>query len=143
MLQLDPPGQCHPDVHPKYLLSTQKYARKNQKSKKRPKVAKKGDFARQISPCRKCFLRLFSCPSSRPVRDSCFTPPNFDQGLKPRIISDSCQAIKNDYLQSKKSKNGHFCTLKFGLKKKLQFFLPHLLGPLELVVLHLRTLIGD
>ena len=41
MLQLDPPGQCHPEVYPKYLLSTQKWARKNKKGQKWPKVAKK------------------------------------------------------------------------------------------------------
>ena len=34
MFQLDPPGQCQPEVHPKCLFSTQKWARKN---KKRPK----------------------------------------------------------------------------------------------------------
>ena len=34
MLQLDPPGQCHPEIYPKYLLSTQKWARKNKKKVK-------------------------------------------------------------------------------------------------------------
>ena len=34
MLQLDPPCQCHPEVHPKCLLSTKKWARKNQKMSK-------------------------------------------------------------------------------------------------------------
>ena len=77
MLQLDPPGQCHPEVYPKYLLSTQKWARKN---KKRPKVAKKVILLVKIRPLENVFYA--------------FSPV-------------------------------------------------HLLGPSELVVLHLRTLIGD
>ena len=50
MLQLDPPGQCHPDVHAKYLLSTQKWARKTKKGQKRPKVAKKVILLVKIRP---------------------------------------------------------------------------------------------
>ena len=57
MLQLDPPCQCHPEVHPKCLLSTKKLARKKQKMSK---TAKKGDFVRQNSPLRKCFFFTFS-----------------------------------------------------------------------------------
>ena len=56
MLQLDPPGQWHPKVHPKLLLSSQKWARKN---KKKVKIAKngqkKGDFVRKKTPIRKLF----------------------------------------------------------------------------------------
>ena len=123
MLQLDPPGQCHPEVHPKYLLSTQKWARKNKKRSKTAKSSQKGDFARQNSPLRKCFLRLFSCPSSPSVRASRFAPPNFDRGLKTRISSDDRRSIKNDHLQCEKLKNGPFCALKCGpLKKNWQFF---------------------
>ena len=54
MFQLDPPGQCQPEVHPKCLFSTQKGARKN---KKRPK--KEGDFVRQNSPFKKMFFLPF------------------------------------------------------------------------------------
>ena len=51
MLQLVPPGQCHPEVYPKYLLSTQKWARKKQKKgQKRPKVAKKVILLVKIRP---------------------------------------------------------------------------------------------
>ena len=123
MLQLDPPGQCHPDVHPKYLLSTQKWAGKNQKRSKTVQSSQKVDFVRQNSPLRKCFLRLFSCPSSQPVRAGRFAPPNFDRGLKTRISSDDHRSIKNDHLQCEKLKNGLFCALKFGpMKKKIQNF---------------------
>ena len=70
MLQLDPPGQCHPEVHPRCLLSTQRLAGKNQKSSK---TAKKGYFVRQNSLLRKCFLCLFPvhlvCLSERFVLD--------------------------------------------------------------------------
>merc|ERR1711942_525899 len=83
----DPPDQCHPDVHAKYLLSTQKLARKSQKRSKMAKSSQKGDFARQNSLLRRWFLHLFSCPSSRPVRARRFAPPNFDRGLKTRISS--------------------------------------------------------
>merc|ERR1712115_619350 len=125
------------------------YLSKNgpEKNKKRSKTAKssqKGDFARQNSPLRKCFLRLFSCPSSRPVRAGRFPPPNFDRGLKTRISSDDRRSIKNDHLQCEKLRNGPFCTLKCRpLKKILNYFFAHLLGPSELVILHPRTLIGD
>ena len=123
MLQLDPPGQCHPDVHAKYLLSTQKLARKNQKRSKMAKSSQKGNIARQNSPLRKWFLRLFSCPSSRPVRAGRFAPPNFDRGLKTRISSDDRRSIKNDHLQCEKLKNRPFCALKCGpLKKKSSIF---------------------
>ena len=94
------------------------YPKMGQKKPKRSKTAKssqKSDFAHQNSPLRKCFFHLFSCPSSRPVRAGRFAPLNFDRGLKTRISSDDRQGIKNDYLQSKKLKNGAFCTLKFGL----------------------------
>ena len=123
MLQLDPPGQWHPKVHAKYLLSTQKWTGKKQKRSKTAKSSQKGDFARQNSPLRKCFLRLFSCPSSRPVRASRFAPPNFDRGLKTRISSDDRRSIKNDHLQCEKLKNRPFCALKCGpLKKNRKFF---------------------
>ena len=123
MLQLDPPGQCHPAVHPKYLLSSQKWARKNRIRSKTVKSSQKGDFARQNSPLRKWFLRLFSCPSSRPVRAGRFPPPNFDRGLKTRISSDDRRSIKNDHLQCEKLKNRPFCALKCGpLKKKSSIF---------------------
>ena len=88
-----------------------------EKTKKRSKTAKssqKGDFARQNSPLRKCFLRLFSCPSSRPVRASRVAPPNIDWGLKTRICSDDRRAIKNDHLQCEKLKNRPFCALQCG-----------------------------
>ena len=125
MLQLDPPGQCHPDVHAKYLLSTQKLARKSQKRSKMAKSSQKGNIARQSSLLRRWFLRLFSCPSSRPVRARRFAPPNFDRGLKTRICSDDRRAIKNDHLQCGKLKNGPVCALKCGrLKKKFEFFFP-------------------
>ena len=94
MLQLDPPGQCHPEVHPKYLLSTQKWDRKKQKRSKTAKSSQKGDFARQNSPLRKWFLRLFSCPSSQLIRAGRLAPPYFDRGLKMRISSDDRQSIK-------------------------------------------------
>ena len=58
------------------------------KGQKRPKVAKKDDFACQNSPLRKCFLRLFSCLSCWPVRAGRSGPFNFDQGLKTWISSD-------------------------------------------------------
>ena len=87
------------------------------------KSSQKGDFARQNSPLRKWFLRLFSCPSSRPVRASRFAPPNFARGLKTRISSDDRRSIKNDHLQCEKLKNGPFCTLKCDpLKKNRKFF---------------------
>ena len=57
MLQLDPPCQCHPEVHPKCLLSTKKFARKKQKMSK---TAKKDDFVHQNCPLRKCFFFTFS-----------------------------------------------------------------------------------
>ena len=127
MLQLDPPGQCHPEVHAKYLLSTQKWNRKNQKRSKTAKSSQKVDFARQNSPLRKWFLRLFSCPSSRPVRAGHFAPPNFDRGLKTRISSDDRRSIKNDHLQCEKLENWPFCALKFRpLKKNFEFFFAHL-----------------
>ena len=123
MLQLDPPGQCHPEVHAKYLLSTQKWNRKNQKRSKTAKSSQKGNFARQNLPLRKCCLRLFSCPSLRPVRTGRFAPPNFDRGLKTRISSDDRRSIKNDHLQCEKLKNRPFCALKCGpLKKKSSIF---------------------
>ena len=85
---------------------------------------------------RKCILRLFSCPSSRPVRAGRFAPPNFDRGLKTGISSDDRRSIKNDHLQCEKLENGPFCTLKCGpLKKNRQIFFAHLLGPSKLVVL--------
>ena len=55
MLKLDPPGQCHPDVHPKYLLSTQKWAGKKQKRSKTAQSSQKVDFVRQNLPLRKFF----------------------------------------------------------------------------------------
>ena len=43
--QLDPSGRCYPEAHPKYLVSTQKWAYKSQKkSQKWPKLRKKEDF---------------------------------------------------------------------------------------------------
>ena len=123
MLQLDPPGQCHPDVHAKYLLSTQKLARKSQKRSKMAKSSQKGNIARQSSLLRIWFWRLFSCPSSRPVRAGRFAPPNFDRGLKTRISSDDRRSIKNDHLQCEKLKKRPFCVLKFSpLKKKCWIF---------------------
>ena len=123
MLQLDPPGQCHPDVHAKYLLSTQKLARKSQKRSKMAKSSQKGNIARQSSLLRRWFLRLFSCPSSRPVRARRFAPPNFDRGRKTKISSNDRRAVENDHLQCEKLKNRPFCALKFGpLKKNFEFF---------------------
>ena len=74
ILQLDPPLQCHPEVHPKCLLSTKKLARENQKMSK---TAKKGWFC--LSKC--VFFRLFSNPSCWPVREVCSRPINFNRGF--------------------------------------------------------------
>ena len=75
------------------------------------------------------FLRIFSCPSSRPVRARRFAPPNFDRGLKTRISSDNRRSIKNDHLQCEKLENRPFCALKFGpLKKKIWIFFSPILS---------------
>ena len=51
MCQLDPSGRCYPEAHPKYLVSTQKWAYKSQKkSQKWPKLRKKEDCVQQNSP---------------------------------------------------------------------------------------------
>ena len=44
-------------------------------------MAKMGDFAQQNVPLRNDYFRLFSHPSSCPVREARFGPPNFDCGL--------------------------------------------------------------
>ena len=145
MLQLDPPGQCHPDVHAKYLLSTQKLARKSQKRSKMAKSSQKGNIARQSSLLRRWFLRLFSCPSSRPVWARRFAPPNFDRGLKTKVASDDRRSIKKWSFTVRKVEKSAFLRAKIRpFEKKIWiFFFARLLGPSELVVLHPRTLIGD
>ena len=50
MLQLNPPGQYHPEVYPKYLLSTQKWASKNQKRSKMVKSSQKVILLVKIHP---------------------------------------------------------------------------------------------
>ena len=52
------------------------------RTKKIRKIAKIGGFAHQNLPLRNDFSRLFSHPSSRPVREVRFVPPNFDRGLR-------------------------------------------------------------
>ena len=44
-------------------------------------MAKMGDFAQQNVPLRNDYFRLFSHPSSCPVREARFGPLNFDCGL--------------------------------------------------------------
>ena len=56
MLQLDPPGQCHPDVHPKFLLSTQKWAGKKQKRSKTAKSSQKLILLVKIRPLENVFF---------------------------------------------------------------------------------------
>ena len=46
------------------------------------KIVKMGDFAQQNFPLRNDFFRLFSHPSSWPVREVRFGPPNFNRGLR-------------------------------------------------------------
>ena len=59
-----------------------KIAKKWQKRPKNSKkMAKMGDFAQQNVPLRNDYFRLFSHPSSCPVREARFGPPNFDCGL--------------------------------------------------------------
>ena len=48
-------------------------------SKKLPEM---GNFADQNLPLRNDFFRLFSHPSSWPVREVRFGPPNFNRGLR-------------------------------------------------------------
>ena len=88
MLQFDPFSCWQPEVHPTYLVSTQKWPRNSQKkmaktAKKSEKIAKKkGDFAQQNLPLRNDFFHLLSTPSSWPVWKVRFGPPNFNRGLR-------------------------------------------------------------
>ena len=101
ILQFDPFSCWQPGIQPTYLVSTQKWPKNSQKmaktAQKLKKLLKKGDFAQQNLPLRNDFFRLFSHPSSWPVREVRFGPPNFDRGLKTRISSNDHRAIKNDH----------------------------------------------
>ena len=84
-MQFDPFSCWQPEVHPTYLVSTQKWPKNSQKmaktAKKSKKLPKKDDFAQQNLPLRNDFSRLFSHTSSWPVWDVRFGPPNFNRGL--------------------------------------------------------------
>ena len=59
MLHLDPPGQCHPEAHPKCLLCSQNCARKNQKRSKTAKNCQKKWFFSSKFPPQKMFFTPF------------------------------------------------------------------------------------
>ena len=76
-------GNLRSIKHTWYLpKNSQKIAKKWQKPpKNQKKLPKKVDFAQQNLPLRNDFFHLFSHPSSWPVREVRFGPPNFDCGL--------------------------------------------------------------
>ena len=86
ILQFDPFSCWQPGIQPTYLVSTQKWPKNSQKmaktAQKLKKLLKKGDFAQQNLPLRNDFFRLFSHPSSWPVWEARFGPPNFNRGLR-------------------------------------------------------------
>ena len=79
---------------------TEIFADQNRHFWKFPKKRKMGLFVRQNSPLRDDVFCFFSHPSSWPVQELRFAPPNFDRGLKTRISSDDRWAIENDHLWS-------------------------------------------
>ena len=50
MVWLDPPGQCHTEVHPKYFYLSKNGPERSKKGQIRQKWQKKGDFVRQYFP---------------------------------------------------------------------------------------------
>ena len=75
----------------------------NSAQTKRPtiKMHKTKSARAKIWPFKNSFFNFCFCQSSRPIRNGCFGPPNFDRGLKTMISSDDRRAIKNDHLSFK------------------------------------------
>ena len=71
MCQLDPSGRCHPEVHPKYLISTQKWAWKSKK-----KAGNGQNCTAKFSP-KKLFFPIFSLPIFLACPRCTFWTPNF------------------------------------------------------------------
>ena len=84
------------------------------------KSRKMGVFVRQNSPLRNDFVCFFPYPSSWPVREVRFGPPNFDRGLKTRISSDDRWVIINDHFWSFRHKNQVFSPIKIWSKWSLK-----------------------
>ena len=131
MIQLDPPGQRHPEVHPKYLLSTQIWTRKNQKRAKTAKRSQKRWFCSSKFPPWKMFFSPF--PSCWPVQEICSRPKNFDRGKSQKWSFTFQKVEKRAFLYAK----------IWSFEKNFNFFFARLLSPSKLVVLDPRTLIGD
>ena len=79
-----------------------------------------GVFVRQNSPLRNNFFCFSPQPSSWPVRELRFAPPNFDQGLKMRISSNDRRSIINDHFRSFRQKNHFFSPIKIWSKWSLK-----------------------
>ena len=65
------------------------------------KNSKKCVFVRQNLTLRNFFPQFFISPSSWPVQELRFAPPNFNRGLKTRISSDDRWVIINDHFVTK------------------------------------------
>ena len=78
MLQLDPPRQCHPEVHPKCLLSTKNWPEKNKKCQKRPKRV---ILFVKIPPLENVSFLPFLPSILLPCLRGLFQIPNFNLGI--------------------------------------------------------------